>query len=113
MLVSDEDVRLFWTTILNDLSRFAARGRAEKWVAKNFIPHRRAHWRSLGGHKHEFERDSGEYLHMHDMKKAFEANGVLVRGDTVYARERKCNSADAVKLFTPAIRRSAKTAGRK
>lgn len=110
MLVSDDDAKLFWNVILCGLSRFAARGRAEKWVAKNLMPHRRAHWRSLGGHKHEFEKSSGEYLHKNDMKKAFEANGILVRGDTVYARERKCNSADAVKLSTPAIRRSARTA---
>jgi hypothetical protein len=110
MLVSDEDVRLFWTTILNDLSRFAARGRAEKWVAKNFIRHRTGHWRSLGGHKHHFEKFSGEYLHKNDMKKAFEKNGILVRGDTVYAKERKCKSADVVKLSTRATRQSARTA---
>jgi hypothetical protein len=88
----------FFNVIVCGLSRLAARGRAEKWIARNFVPHHRPHWRTLGGHKAQFESESGEYLHASDMQKAFEKCDIKVRGTKVYAKKLRTSASVANKV---------------
>jgi len=98
--------KAFMLVIACGLARSAAQRRAERWIARNFVPHNRPlRQRTLNGLKHEFEREStGDYLHRDEMRAAFAANDIAVVGEKVYARKLKC-SASAVKKSIPVISR--------